>query len=126
MHKKTFTLLEVMVAAFILTLSLVMVLQILGTARARVLRAERRWARTHLLAQGLDFHLMAGPDETFPMEFLPKGFSIVCELSPAHDLPIYADQPIQGKMLSCIKVTVVGVNNEIVNSFKVQKIVNQE
>ncbi len=124
-RKKTFTLLEVMVAAFILGISLVMVLQILGTSRSRVLRSKHRWARTHLLEQGLEFHLLAGPDEEYPDTFLPEGFSVVCELVEARELPVYAREPIGGKVLAGIKCTVLGVDNEEVDSFTVEKIVQQ-
>lgn len=126
MRKKTFTLLEVMVASFILSVSLIMMLQILGSSRARVLRAKRRWARTHLLAQGLEFHLMAGPDERIPAAFLPEGFSITCESLDSDDLPDYAERPMNGKVLSRLKVTVLGLNNEDVTSFTTEKIMDQE
>ncbi|MDT8390547.1 MAG: type II secretion system protein [Lentisphaeria bacterium] len=126
MREKKFTLLEVMVAALILGLSLVLTLQILGTARGRILRAQRRWARTHVLEQGLEFHLLTGPDEEIPPAFLPEGFSVVCEALDPADLPDYADQPIAGKTLARMKVTVYGVDKEETSSFTMEKTMEQK
>lgn len=49
MRRHPFTLMEVMIAALVLTLSVVATMSIVGTSRSKLLREERRWAKEHYL-----------------------------------------------------------------------------
>ena len=92
----SFTFVEILVAALVLSMAVAMVVAILGAARARILRAERAWGREHLLANASEFFLLAGKDGSLPEDVLPEGYSARCELSPAEDLPESAQEGIQG------------------------------
>ena len=64
--RHSFTLMEVMIAATILALAVVSTMGVVAGARSTLLRAEQRWARQHLLAQAVEFYLLAGRDGDFP------------------------------------------------------------
>ncbi len=75
-----FTYLEVLLAVALLAAGLAMTLGLLAAARERTLRAERSWARQHLLAQAAEFHLLAGPKAAPPQDLLTEGYGVRCEL----------------------------------------------
>ena len=122
----TFTFIEVLVAVAILGLSLVMLLGILGGARSKLLRAEQRWAREHLLAQVTELYLLAGPDADRPDDLLPEGFTSGCEIVDPQELPEHALDPQQGWMLVGYRVTLYGTDGEVVASHDVEKIVYED
>ena len=74
-----FTYLEVLVAVALLAAGLAMTLGLVAAARERTLRAERSWARQHLLAQAVEFYLLAGPKASPPQDLLTEGYSVRCE-----------------------------------------------
>ena len=80
----------------ILSIAVAMVVAILGTARARLLRAERAWGREHLMSSVSEFYLLAGKKGQLPDGLLPEGFSSQCEVSPAEGLPENAQDAIPG------------------------------
>jgi hypothetical protein len=79
-----------MIATAILGLAAAMIMATLGTARQRVLRAERRWARAHLLSQVAELYLLAGPEADVSAAALPEGFSAHCVLKSVENLPEHA------------------------------------
>ena len=97
--RHSFTLMEVMIAATILTLAVVSTMGVVAGARSTLLRAEQRWARQHLLAQAAEFYLLAGQDGIFPSGLLPDGFSAGCELYAVEDIHEDALEPIKGWQL---------------------------
>ena len=78
---------EVMIAALILAMSVAATTAIVGTARANMLREQRRWLREHLLANAVEFYLACGPDAMPPDGLLPDGYGCSCELYDVEDLP---------------------------------------
>ncbi len=94
--RRLFTFVEILMAAVILSMAVAMVLSIVGSARARILRAERVWGREHLLSNATELYLMAGKDGQMPEGLLPEGFSARCDLTPVEDLPDKAAEPIPG------------------------------
>ncbi len=120
-----FTLIEVLVAVSILGLSLVLLLNLLGAARSRVLRAERRWAREHLLTQAIEFFLVSGADSQLPGDLLPSGFTATCELRDVDDLPDVLGEPIYNMQLKIVHVGLYDINQELVAERGVEKIVSR-
>ena len=55
---KNFTLIEVLIALVILTLSVTTFLLLIGSASKRVNKAARRWERTHLLTQAVEYYML--------------------------------------------------------------------
>lgn len=120
---RPFTLLEVVVAVMVLGLSLVMIMSILGAARGRVIRAERRWAREHLVTQATEFFLLAGPDAAVPRGIFPEGVTADCAVEDVDDLPDEARLPIGNMMLRTYRITVYGTAGEPLGERTVEKIV---
>jgi len=120
-----FTLIEVLVAVLILGVSLTMILGILGTARARILRAESRWGREHHLTQAAEFFLLAGPDGEMPPDLFPQGFAAACQVVVAEELPVDGDQPINGWTLGRYDITVTGPDGETIGERRIEKLIDE-
>lgn len=87
---RNFTLIEVVVALAILTLSLAGLLQLLSQSQLRIADAEEKWLDMHKLIQGTEYYLLAGdPEEpNIPDEFFPyPGYSIEFNVEDAEGLP---------------------------------------
>ena len=55
---KTFTLIEVVIAIAILTISLASLFQIIGQARSRIAKADEAWHNMHMLTQAAEYVLL--------------------------------------------------------------------
>lgn len=120
---RPFTILEILVATAILGAALAATLALLATARARVIRAQRAWARQHLLAQGVELCLLGGPDLEPPEGLLPPGFQLRASLSPVADLPAEAQGAYAGWVLGSYGVQLVGRDGAVAAETRVEKLV---
>lgn len=126
-RQSRFTLLEVIVAATILAMSVAFTMTIVATGRAQVLRSERRWARAHNLAQAAEYFLLAGArGSAVPDGLLPQGYSMTCELVEVTDLPEEALEPISGWRLGEFVIQVMDPNGNLVGETRVRKLVREE
>jgi len=123
---KPFTLLEVLIAVAILGVSLALVLSIFGGARSRILRAERTWARQHLLTQATELFLLAGPNADTVEGLFPRNFSARCEVQPATELPVHAQEADSGWILGEYHIRLIGRQGETVDELKVEKMVLED
>ena len=124
-----FTFIEVLVAAAILAMAVGMTLGIMGTARARILRAERRWGRAHHLSNVTEFYLLAGPDGAMPASLLPQGFSAHCELREVEELPEHAAESLHGWqdwILGEYHIFVFGPRGGQLGEWVVEKVVRED
>jgi hypothetical protein len=119
-------LLEVIIAAAVLALAVVMSVGIMGGARARILRAESRWGRQHLLSQAAEVYLLGGPATELPPGLLPEGFSSACTLTPVDDLSEEDLEPQQGWILGCFHISVYDVAGDLMAECRVEKLVREE
>ena len=90
-----FTLIEVVVALAILSLSLAGLLQLSINANRRIAGAVEKWESEHMLAQAAEYLMLRNEDSaTVPEEFFPyPGYSVEVECGEAEGLPEdYADQ----------------------------------
>ncbi|MBR7107509.1 MAG: prepilin-type N-terminal cleavage/methylation domain-containing protein [Lentisphaeria bacterium] len=88
--RNSFTLIEVVVALAILTLSLAGLLQLLSQSQLRIAHAEEKWMEMHMLIQATEYLLLAGdPEEpTVPEEFFPyPRYAVECTVDEAEGLP---------------------------------------
>jgi hypothetical protein len=123
---RCFTLLEVAIAAGILALAVVMSVSIMGGARSRILRAESRWGRQHLLSQAAELYLLGGPQAEVPPGLLDEGFSCDCSLSPTEgDLPEEALEAQEGWVLGRFHVRVFDPNGDLMAECEVEKLVRE-
>lgn len=125
-RKSYFTLMEVMIAAMILTLSVVATLGITGTARSGVLREERRWAREHLFANVAEYYLMVGPEAALPAGLLPEGFSASCELYAVEELPDEALESIREWRLGEYHIQLFDRDGNLMVEQRIRKILKEE
>ncbi|NOY80520.1 MAG: prepilin-type N-terminal cleavage/methylation domain-containing protein [Kiritimatiellaeota bacterium] len=127
--KSRFTFLEILIAIAILGIALALALQIVGAARARLLRAERRWARQHNLDQVVEFYLLAGPDAALPTDLLPEGFSASCTVEPVplDELPEFvSSEEYQGWTLARYRITLVWRGSASVQQQVVEKVIRAD
>ena len=93
-----FTLIEVVVALAILSLSLAGLLQLSISANSRLANAVEKWEAEHMLAQAAEYLMLQNQDSTdIPEEFFPyPGYSVEVSVDEAEGLPEdYTDQENQ-------------------------------
>ncbi len=125
LNRHNFTLMEVMVAAVILALSVVSTMGVLGNARSTLLRAEQRWAREHLLAQVAELYLLGGVNAGVPDGLLPEGFYSTCELYQAEDVHEDALESINGWILCEYHIQLYDASNVKIAETTVQKVLKE-
>ena len=77
---KKFSLIEVLIAFTILSVAAVMAMEILTRSGTDVYDAEQDFARQHLLANSVEYYLLAGHRAEAPQNLLPTGITVSCEL----------------------------------------------
>ncbi|MBP5300785.1 MAG: hypothetical protein J6Y80_05205 [Victivallales bacterium] len=117
---------EVMIAALILAMSVAATTAIVGTARANMLREQRRWLREHLLANAVEFYLACGPDAIPPDGLLPDGYAATCEVFDVEELPEDALESIQEWRLGEYRITVADDKGGIFAQQNVRKILKED
>ena len=69
---KPFTLIEVVIAIAILTISLASLFQIIGQSRSRISKAEEEWNNMHMLTQAAEYVLLFNATvESIDKDFFP-------------------------------------------------------
>lgn len=121
-----FTLLEVIIAAAILAVAVAASVGIVGAARSRILRAESRWGRQHLLSQAAEFYLLCGPNAPYPGGLLPEGFSASCSIGVVDDLPEDALEPQEGWVLGRFYIRVYDTAGTPMAECTVEKLLREE
>lgn len=87
-NKKSFTLLEVVVAIAILGVSLVTLLNIAASTVSRMNRAYDRWKGQHVLTQALEYYLLTGDKGSPPSDIFPyDDYEVVIEEGEPENLP---------------------------------------
>lgn len=125
-----FTLIEVVVALAILSLSLAGLLQLSIGASRRVANAVEKWESEHMLAQAAEYLMLQSEDSaTVPEEFFPYyGYSVEVVCEEAEGLPEdYGDQEGQlplrrwnigivrdrdGKTVAAVNIDRIGYDDE--------------
>ena len=127
--KKMFTLVEVVIATFILAVSATVAVEMTSSAHLRTYNAESEWAQEHLLSLGCEFYLLFGHEAEFPADKLPEGYSISCELQegviPDEELDEEKFDPFRGWVLGEYTISLY-LENELISSITVDKIVPAE
>lgn len=117
---------EVMIAALILAMSVAATTAIVGTARANMLREQRRWLREHLLTNAVEFYLACGPDAMPPDGLLPDGYGCSCELFDVEDLPEDALESIREWRLGEYHIVVYDQSGNVFAEQSVRKILKED
>lgn len=125
---RRFTLLEVLVAAAILAVAVALIISLLAAARDRLLRAERKWAQQHLLAQGAEYFLLAGPQAQPPDWLLTDGYAARCELRKAEPAAA-ADktaEPVSGWTLGTYHIQLLDRGGQVLDEIDIKKLTREE
>ncbi len=123
---RRFTLLEVLIAVAILGVSVALILSILAGARSRILRAERNWARQHLMSQAAEWYLLAGANAEPPSGLMPPGFAARAELVRVDDLPVEVQDPLDGWVLGRFNIHLTGRAGESLGDLQIDKLVRED
>jgi len=126
MSCRRFTLMEVMIATTILAMSVVATMGIIGGARSSILRAEKRWARQHLLSSVAELYLTGGVHAIMPDGLLPQGFSSSCTLSEVEDIHEEAQESIHEWRLGEYHIRVFDASNNLMGELKIRKLVKED
>ena len=127
-HKiKNFTLIEVLIALSILTISVVTFLLLIGSASKRVNKAARRWEHTHLLTQAVEYCMLneANSNNNIDERFFPlDGYNKVeCFFESPQGLPDGVEESFNGKSLVAMRVVIKNNDDKILDSVTVERIV---
>jgi len=121
-----FTLIEVAIAILIFAAAFAALLGVLGGARARTIRSQRKWARSHLLASAVEFHLLVGESDHLPEGILPEGFSAECTVEDLPELPLEAEEEIRGWKLAEYHIIVRDPMGEQVGGQVIRKMISEK
>lgn len=123
-RRQHFTLVEVLVAIAILGMSLVLILQMLDASRRRLVKAERRWSRRHLVEQATEFYLLAGSNARVPDGLLPEGYEAEAQfLFASGARPERYRGTVGGWMLGTLRVKVYDANDDVLIKQDINKVV---
>ena len=102
----SFTLIEVVVALGILTLSLAGLLQILTASQSRLARVYEKWRETHILMQAAEYYLLQPGEDPggVPYTYFPHSdYEALCYYRDAENLPEdYINIPDQLPLRTCV------------------------
>ena len=129
MKKQPFSLIEVIIATVILSMSAVIAVQMTSRSLAQTFEVESEWSRQHLLSMGAEFHLLFGHEAEMPEGVLPGGFSIDCQLLereiPEETIDQEKYEPINGWVLADYHFTLLSEGEEL-ESLVVTKLVPED
>ena len=84
-RRHAFSLIEMVIAAMILAMASVIVVEMNSRSMRQTGEIESGWAREHLLTLGCEYFLLWGHEASEPNDLLPKGYSISCEIAEKED-----------------------------------------
>ena len=122
----SFTLMEIMVAATILSMSVAAILGILGSARSSLLRSRDRWNWQHQLTQATEAFLLGGPNAVMPDGLLQEGVSVSCELSEVEDIHEEALEHISEWLLGEFHIVIKDSEGRVKGENWVQKLIKED
>ena len=122
----SFTLMEIMVAATILSMSVAAILGILGSARSSLLRSRDRWNWQHQLTQATEAFLLGGPNAVMPDGLLQEGVSVSCELYEVEDIHEEALEHISEWLLGEFHIVLKDSEGRVKGENWVQKLIKED
>ena len=107
--KSTFTLIEVVVALALLSVSLAGLLQLSINSQQKLITADDKWRHEHMLAQAAEYLMLVNEDNaSVPDEFFPyPGYSVEVEIDDAEDLPEEYNELVGQLPLKCWNISIV-------------------
>jgi len=120
-----FTMVETLIALAVLLLALSAVFTTVATSQQRMIRAERKWKKEHLLTQAAEFYLLAPPDAPIPPALFPYHNY---QVSAEYAMPLLPTgvQATNGNW-QLVKMTVTlrnSADNKIIDTIELERIVS--
>lgn len=122
---ENFTLIEVVVALALLSVSLAGLLQLSINSQQKLITADDKWRHEHMLAQAAEYLMLVNEDNaSVPDEFFPyTGYSVEVEIDDAEDLPEEYNELVGQLPLRCWNISIVRQSDaESVASVKIDRI----
>ena len=122
---KNFTLIEVLIALSILTISVVTFLLLIGSASKRTNKAAQRWENTHLLTQAVEYYMLneANSNNTIDERFFPLDeYKVECSFESPVGLPDDVEETFDGKSLVAMRIVLKDNDDKILDSVTVERI----
>lgn len=106
---ENFTLIEVVVALALLSVSLAGLLQLSINSQQKLITADDKWRHEHMLAQAAEYLMLVNEDNaSVPDEFFPyPGYSVEVEIDDAEDLPEEYNELVGQLPLKCWYISIV-------------------
>ena len=106
---ENFTLIEVVVALALLSVSLAGLLQLSINSQQKLITADDKWRHEHMLAQAAEYLMLVNEDNaSVPDEFFPyPGYSVEVEIDDAEDLPEEYNELVGQLPLKCWNISIV-------------------
>ena len=104
-----FTLIEVVVAMALLSVSLAGLLQLSINSQQKLIAAADKWRHEHMLAQAAEYLMLVDEENaSVPDEFFPyPGYSVEVEIDDAEDLPEEYNELVGQLPLKCWNISIV-------------------
>ncbi|MCF6175296.1 MAG: type II secretion system GspH family protein [Victivallaceae bacterium] len=120
-----FTMIETVIALGVLLLAMSAVFGTIAASQQRVIRAEKRWAKQHMLTQAAEYFLLAPPRTTIPQTIFPfSDYQAFCEYSEPKELPETVDAISGSWKLVAMKIILnSNADGKTVNSITLDRIV---
>ena len=123
---KKFTLIEVLIALAILTLSVTTFLLMMGSASKRVNKAAKRWQNTHLLTQAVEYYMLndARYSNNIDERFFPLDeYKVECSFESPQGLSDGVEESHGGKSLIAMRVVLKNSDDKTLDSVVVERII---
>ena len=120
-----FTLIEVVVALALLSVSLAGLLQLSINSQQKLITADDKWRHEHMLAQAAEYLMLVDEENaSVPDDFFPyPGYSVEVEIDDAEDLPEEYNELVGQLPLKCWNISIVRQSDaESVASVKIDRI----
>jgi len=126
--KKSFTLIEVVVALAILGLGIVAALSLLTSARSRSVKAYDRWKEMHMMSQAIEYFMLIQTENGHvPEQFFPyNDFSASYTLNDPTGLPDDAETTVGSWKLTTMKVELRKNDGSINRTMSMDRIIADE
>lgn len=125
-RRNIFTLVEVVAAMAILTLGLAGFFSMSFMAQKRLLKAQMKWERFHMLSEAAEYMLLQGmEDPELPSEEFwdYPGYKIVCSYEDVEDLPEEFSGLSGQAVLKCMVLELVDTaTEEVVDTLRIDRI----
>ncbi len=123
--KKSFTLIEVVVALAILGLGIVAALSLLTSARSRSVKAYDRWKEMHMMSQAIEYlMLIQTENDHVPERFFPyDNFSVNYSFNDPTGLPDDAETTVGSWELTTMKVELRKNDGSINRTMSIDRII---